>query len=176
MCLGPDDHVELIEGVIVEHVTSRYSRIISYLIRIIRLFAPLLPKFELLVQGTLTVSEGQVYDPDFMLLRQQPDGYKTKLPDASDVQLVIEASESSFRRDQQIKLPVYAAAGIPEYWIADLNKEQLLIHRDPEAAVTGPLNCGRATILFRPSQLRNSRLPFARPSTDIRHFLRSRPW
>ncbi len=80
----------------------------------------------------LLSSEGHVFDPDFMLLRQRPDGYKTKLPDASDVQLVIEAAESSLRKDQQIKAPAYAAAGIPEYWIADLDREQLLIYRNPE--------------------------------------------
>src|SRR5258705_10095974 len=69
-----------------------------------------------------------------MLLRMRPDGYKAKLPDASDVQLIIEAAASSLPRDQLIKLPVYAAAGIPEYWIADLDQEQLLIYRDPEGS------------------------------------------
>src|SRR5258705_4833913 len=69
-----------------------------------------------------------------MLLRMRPDGYKAKLPDASDVQLIIEAAASSLPRDQLIKLPVYAAAGIPEYWIADLHQEQLLIYPDPEGS------------------------------------------
>ena len=46
--------------------------------------------------------------------------------------LVVEASESSLARDQKVKLPVYASAGIPEYWIADLEHETLIIHRDPQ--------------------------------------------
>ena len=53
--------------------------------------------------------------------------------DAKDVQLLVEASESSLRFHQRIKLPVYATAGIPEYWIADLEREVLIIHREPEA-------------------------------------------
>ena len=129
--LGSGDHVELIGGLIVEMSPAGIPHN-HYLMRINRIFAPLMSKFELSVQGTLTVAEGQVYDPDFMLLRQRADGYKTQLPDATDVLLVIEASDSSLRRDQQIKLPIYAAAGIPEYWIADLAREELIIHREPE--------------------------------------------
>lgn len=129
--LGPDDHVELIGGVIVEMSPAGIPHN-HYLIQILRVFAPLLGRFEIAIRGTLTVSEGHVFDPDFMLLRQRPDRHKSKLPDAADVQLIIEASESSFRKGQQLKLPIYAAAGIQEYWIADLSEERLLIHRNPE--------------------------------------------
>jgi Uma2 family endonuclease len=131
--LGPDDHVELIGGVIIEMSPAGIPHK-HYLIQMLRVLAPLLSKFEIAIQGTLTLSEGHIYDPDVMLLRMRPDGYKAKLPDASDVQLIIEAAASSLSRDQLIKLPVYAAAGIPEYWIADLDQEQLLIYRDPEGS------------------------------------------
>ncbi|MCI0334431.1 MAG: Uma2 family endonuclease [Planctomycetes bacterium] len=130
--LGRDDHVELIGGMIVEMSPAGIPHN-SFLMSILRVFAPLLETCDIAVQGTLTIAEGQVFDPDFMLLRKRPGHYKTKLPDASDVLLVIEAAESSLRRDQQIKLPIYARAGIPEYWIADLEREMLIIHREPEA-------------------------------------------
>ena len=128
--LGPDDHVELIGGVILE-MSAAGTPHNHYLMQILRVLAPLLSKFEIAIQGALTVSEGHIYDPDVMLLRKRPEGYKKKLPDASDVHLIIEAAASSLLRDQTIKLPVYAAVGIPEYWIADLDQEQLLIYRDP---------------------------------------------
>jgi Uma2 family endonuclease len=131
--LGPSDRVELIGGMIVEMSPAGIPHN-HFLIGIVDLFAPMLGNFRIAIQGTLTVAEGQVYDPNFMLLRRRPDGYKTKLPDAPDVSLVIEAAGSSLRSDQQIKLPVYAAAGIPEYWIADLEREVLIIHREPEGA------------------------------------------
>jgi Uma2 family endonuclease len=131
--LGPKDRVELIGGVIVEISPAGIPHN-HYLIKILRLFAPILTRFEIAIQGTLTVSEGHVFDPDFMLLQRRPDGYKKKLPDASDVQLLIEAAESSMPRDRKIKLPAYAAAGIPEYWIADLENEQFLIYRDPDGS------------------------------------------
>jgi Uma2 family endonuclease len=130
--LGPQDRVELVEGFVV-NMSPQGSRHNSFLMNFNRLLAPLHARFFIAIQGTLTVAEGQIFDPDFLLLRQKPEGYKNKLPDAKDVQLVVEAAESSLRFDQRIKLPIYAAAGIPEYWIADLEREVLVIHREPEA-------------------------------------------
>jgi Uma2 family endonuclease len=118
---------------------------------LVRLFAPLLNNFEIAVQGTLTVSEGQVYDPGLMLLRRHEDGYKTRLPEARDVALIIEAAESSLRRDQQIKMPVYAAAGISEYWIADLDREAVIVHRDPAAGTYRSIENRRGDDVVSPS-------------------------
>jgi Uma2 family endonuclease len=147
--LGRNDHVELIGGVIAEMSPAGIPHN-HFLITAVEIFAPLLGKYKVAIQGTLTVAEGHVFDPDFMLLRRRPDGYKTKLPDASDVQLVIEAAESSLRKNQQIKLPVYAAAGIPEYWIADLDQEQLLIHRNPEGGAYKTLEIRQGDDLVSP--------------------------
>jgi Uma2 family endonuclease len=131
--LGPDDHVELIGGMIVQMAPAGIPHN-GFLIGILELFQPLLARFSIAVQGTLAVSEGHVFDPDLMLLRKRPDRYKKKLPSAADVLLVIEAAESSLPRDQKVKLPVFAAAGIPEYWIADLERKVLFIHCEPEGS------------------------------------------
>jgi Uma2 family endonuclease len=129
--LGPEDHVELIDGVVVEMSPAGIPHN-GFLINLVRIMAPLLERFEFAVQGTMTVGEGHVFDPDFLLLDRRPDRYKTKHPGAEDVRLVIEAAESSMPRDQKVKMPIYAAAGIPEYWIADLVNETLIVHRDPQ--------------------------------------------
>jgi Uma2 family endonuclease len=85
------------------------------------------------VQGTLSIEEGTLFDPDFMLLHKRRDHYRSKLPEASDVLLLIEAAETSLSRDQKIKLPSYGAAGIPEYWIADLRRKVMIVCRNPSA-------------------------------------------
>jgi Uma2 family endonuclease len=139
--LGPQDRVELVGGFIV-NMSPQGSRHNSFLMKLNRLFAPLHARFFISVQGTLTVAEGQIFDPDFILLQQKPEGYKCTLPEAKDVCLVVEAAESSLDFDQRVKLPAYALAGIPEYWIADLEREILLIHREAAAA-------GYATIASR---------------------------
>lgn len=58
--------------------------------------------------------------PDFTLLRTRPDRYRTGLPRAEDVLLVIEIADASLRYDRDIKGPLYALAGLPEYWIVNL--------------------------------------------------------
>jgi Uma2 family endonuclease len=50
----------------------------------------------------------------------------TALPRAADVLLVVESAASSLKSDRHVKLPIYAAAGIAEYWIVDLNDKSLV--------------------------------------------------
>jgi Uma2 family endonuclease len=47
------------------------------------------------------------------------------------VLLVVEASDTSLRRDRDIKLPIYARAGIAEAWIVDVRGERILVYRSP---------------------------------------------
>lgn len=46
--------------------------------------------------------------------------------------LVIEVSVSSLRRDLVRKPSLYAAAGVDEYWVLDLDGRRVVIHRDPQ--------------------------------------------
>jgi Uma2 family endonuclease len=128
--LGPSDKVELIDGIIVRMspAGSRHNHVLT---RLTTIFAPVFDRALPSVQGTLPVTEGQVFDPDFMLLRPRPGGYKLALPTPADVLLVIEVSETSLKRDQQIKLPAYAAAGIADAWIFKTEDESLRVCREP---------------------------------------------
>jgi Uma2 family endonuclease len=131
--LGSEDKVELIAGVMTELAPAGPEHGGS-IINCTRLFAPLLVQFELATRVTLVVSEGNVYDPDFMLLRRRPEGYRHALPRTEDVALVIESAASSMDRDRHVKLPAYATAGIAEYWIADVDKMALHVFRDPASS------------------------------------------
>jgi Uma2 family endonuclease len=128
--LGPSDRVELIGGIIVEMspAGSRHNHVLS---KLTVLFAAVFARAVPSVQGTLALTSGDVYDPDFMLLRAKPGGYKSALPRAGDVLLLIEASETSLKKDGKVKLPVYAAEGVGEYWIADVDAETLHVYREP---------------------------------------------
>lgn len=124
------DKVELIGGFITpmapvgpEHNGSLFE--------LTKLFAPVAEKFVIALQAIVAVSEGQVLEPDFALMAPRADKYMTALPRAADVLLVIESAASSIQSDRHVKLPIYAAAGIPEYWIVDLNEKTLEVHREP---------------------------------------------
>ncbi len=69
--------------------------------------------------------------PDVLILRYRADRYRTRRPQPEDVLLVIEVADSSLAIDRFQKLPLYAAAGIPEAWIFDLNGGRALVHREP---------------------------------------------
>jgi Uma2 family endonuclease len=60
--------------------------------------------------------------PD-IILTSEPRG-PGAIPGAS-VELLVEVSDSSLRFDLADKARVYAAAGIPEYWIVDVNSGRL---------------------------------------------------
>jgi Uma2 family endonuclease len=128
--LGPSDKVELIDGIIVDLSPAgpRHSHVLT---RLMVLFAPVFDRAIPSVQGTLWLAAGQLYDPDFMLLEPKPGGYKSALPRGADVMLVVEASETSLRKDAKVKLAIYAAQGIREYWIADVDAETLHVYREP---------------------------------------------
>lgn len=50
----------------------------------------------------------------------------------ADVSLIVEVAQTSIRHDRVRKLPLYAGAGIPEYWVAVLPRRQLEVYRDPD--------------------------------------------
>jgi Uma2 family endonuclease len=66
------------------------------------------------------------------LLRPREDDYAAKKPSAEDALLVVEVADTTLRFDTKVKLPRYAAAGIPEVWIENLPENVLLIYRDPD--------------------------------------------
>lgn len=45
--------------------------------------------------------------------------------------LVVEVSDTTLAYDMTEKAELYATAGIPEYWVLDLNARQLHVYRDP---------------------------------------------
>ena len=57
--------------------------------------------------------------------------YRKRRPQADDVLLVIEVSDSSRRYDRETKAALYASAGITDYWIVDIQRECIEVRRNP---------------------------------------------
>lgn len=79
---------------------------------------------------TLSTSEPE---PDLAIVRLPWSQYRQRHPDPSEVYWLIEISDSSMAIDSGYKLKIYASAGIPEYWIANLRKQQVRVYRHPES-------------------------------------------
>ena len=57
--------------------------------------------------------------------------YRQSLPMPEDVLLLIEVSDTTLAYDRNVKLPLYARAGILEVWIVNLSGEVIERHTDP---------------------------------------------
>jgi Uma2 family endonuclease len=126
---GEDERVELIEGEVVEMnpIGSRHAMCV---IRLTRLLVPLAGEDAFVSpQNPVRLGEYEEPQPDLALLRARD--YEDSLPGPEDVLLLIEVSDTTLRRDREVKLPRYARAGIPEGWILDLTGEAIERHNDP---------------------------------------------
>jgi len=125
--LTDDDRVELIDGEIVEMtpIGFQHARCVIYLnevfVRRLEGRAVVSP------QGPLAMEKTTQFQPDLVLLRLP----LVQLPAPVDALLVVEASDTSLERDRSVKLPRYAAAGVPEVWIVDFAGEVVEVCRAP---------------------------------------------
>ncbi len=130
--LHEDDRVELLEGEIVEMapVGSRHAgtvkRFVSLLYR--RIAAE---QATISVQDPIRLSETSEPQPDIALLRPRDDFYAASHPTSEDIFLIIEVADTSAEADRELKLPLYAQAGIAEVWIVDLNSDTVGVYQAP---------------------------------------------
>src|SRR5207253_3267753 len=71
-------------------------------------------------------------EPDLSVLHFRSDDYASGHPTAAEVYLIVEAADSSFDDDRDVKGPLYARNLIPEYWIVNLNDDTVHVHRGPQ--------------------------------------------
>ena len=128
---GPDARVELLDGEIIEMLPigpfhARSTRwLVNYFARLGE------GRWLVDAQHPVRLSNSSEPQPDFVLIRSLDEEYKTRHPTPEDVFLLVEVSDSSLRFDQSRKLAAYAKAGVKEYWIVNLVKRWVEIHRDP---------------------------------------------
>jgi len=82
------------------------------------------------VQGPVRIDDNSLLQPDIAVL-QLRDDYHRRTPTPADVFLLIEVADSSLQMDREVKLARYAAAGIPEVWIANVGARQVEGYSDP---------------------------------------------
>jgi Uma2 family endonuclease len=129
--LTKDDHVELIEGEVIEMspIGSRHAACVKRLNTILNRLVS--QQMIISIQDPIYIDEFSEPEPDVALLRSQEDFYVGSHPIASDVLLVIEVADTSVEYDRKKKLPLYAQAGIPEVWLANLPEDRFEIHTQP---------------------------------------------
>ncbi len=126
-----NDRVELIEGQLVEMsaIGPRHALVVDALNEMFVLAVS--GRAKVRVQNPVVLSRVTEPNPDLVLARPGWRGYPAEHPGPGDVLLLVEVSDSSLRLDRGVKLEVYARAGIGEYWIVDLSRNAVHVHRTP---------------------------------------------
>jgi Uma2 family endonuclease len=121
--LSESDHVELIEGEVIEvsPIGSRHAACVDRLNRLFNKLEDVIVR----VQSPIRLDDFSEPQPDITLLRLRPDFYAQRHPAPSDVLLVVEVADSSAEFDRAVKLPLYAEALIPEFWLVNLPEEKV---------------------------------------------------
>lgn len=88
------------------------------------------PGFFVRNAGPLQFGESKP-EPDVSVLRGKRSDYLAEPPPATAL-LAVEVALTSLTYDLTTKAELYAAAGIPEYWVLDLEGRVLHVFRDPQ--------------------------------------------
>jgi Uma2 family endonuclease len=133
--LEPDARVELIDGEIIDMspIGSVHASLVNRLTRM--LISAVGDRAIVQIQGPLTLDEHTQLQPDLALLKPRSDYYRDAVPGAADVLLVVEVADTSLEKDRSVKLPLFAAHGVPEAWLVDVPDRLVGIYREPEGAL-----------------------------------------
>jgi Uma2 family endonuclease len=128
-------HLELIEGELIDKKMAKNPPHVTAVL--------LLREWAIAVFGSRQVLQEAPIDvaakdnptnqpePDLVVLRQSALRFTRTGPGPADIALVVDVSDSTLCFDLNKKAPLYARAGIQEYWVLDVNLRRLIVHREP---------------------------------------------
>ncbi len=150
--LTENDRIELINGEIIQMAAkgTRHTTCCRNLLE--ELVLLVVGKAKLQCQDPITLPSNSEPEPDFAIVRKNHDNYLSSHPNQSDVLLVIEIADSSLKYDQEVKLPLYAEAGISDYWIFNLVENHLEAYNEPYQELQGNFGYSVRRI-FLPNQI-----------------------
>lgn len=71
-------------------------------------------------------------EPDIAIVQRLGREYLEHHPYPKNIFWLIEYSNSSLSQDVETKSRIYAEVEIPEYWVVNLRRKQLIVFRDPQ--------------------------------------------
>jgi Uma2 family endonuclease len=126
---GPDERIQLLDGELVEMSPQNEPHAVIVEMLTERLMPALVGRARVRVQLPLAAGEHSVPEPDLAVVpADEPRGRRPER-----ALLVIEVADSTLRLDLVRKARIYAAAGVPEYWVIDVAGSIVHVHTDPTA-------------------------------------------
>jgi Uma2 family endonuclease len=127
--LHEDDRVELINGEIIRMcaIGAKHAACVDDLSELLVLLVGRQGRVR--TQNPIRLNDETEPEPDLVVARYR--SYRQAHPAPVDVLLVIEVADSSLDYDLEVKLPLYAVAGIAEAFIVDTIHELVERHTEP---------------------------------------------
>ena len=128
---GEDQRLELVQGEVLEMapIGSWHAAVVDWLSRHFWHCAG--SHAHIRIQNPVALPPDSEPQPDIAVLAPRADGYAGAHPGPEAVRLLVEVAEASSTFDLGAKAALYAAAGIPEYWVVDGATGELVVHREP---------------------------------------------
>ncbi|MFN6527568.1 Uma2 family endonuclease [Nostoc sp. ChiSLP03a] len=126
-----NDRVELIKGEIIQMAAKGTPHSVCETRLERELYKLVGDRATLRGQQPITLSNNSEPEPDRVIAKNRDDDYLGNHPSPSDILLLIEIADSSLKYDQEEKLPIYAEAGISDYWIFNLVDNYLECYSEP---------------------------------------------
>ena len=125
------DRLELINGEIIQ-MSPIGRKHVACIIRLTKLMEQKLGDRAMVsAQNSILLPDKSQPQPDLAILKYRDDFYENGLPIPEDILLIIEVADSSIDYDRDVKAPLYAAAGIPEMWLFDVNQKLITGYSQP---------------------------------------------
>lgn len=130
--LTKDDSVELLFGQLIDKMSINESHA-ACVRRLQRyFFKRYLGEFTISTENPIVLPNESVPEPDLAILTYREDDYVNGHPGPEHIHLIVEVSDRTVSKDRGPKLRAYALAGIKEYWIANLQSQQVEMYTKPD--------------------------------------------
>ncbi|UFP95226.1 Uma2 family endonuclease [Gloeobacter morelensis MG652769] len=87
-------------------------------------------QFEVFTDRPVSLEERNQPSPDVCVARGELKDYLERHPRPEDLLLVVEVADSSLGFDLGAKAAAYARAGVPTYWVLDVQGRALHVHEE----------------------------------------------
>ena len=156
--LFSDGRYELLEGEIVKIMPNEPHTFVNS--ELVFLLANIFGSAYVRVPSSLAATETSEPEPDVSVtVKPRREYLKTGIPPGSEFRLVVEVSDSTLWRDKGQKAKLYAAAGVPEYWVVNLTGRTVIVTVGLSATTTRALSPTTKTSLSPPKPPQSTPLP-----------------
>jgi Uma2 family endonuclease len=132
--IGESDDVELIDGLLVTKMGRNLPHVQAGRLGLAALMQIAPAGWWVAKEDPIVASDWSKPEPDLALVRGRIADYAARHVTSKDVGLVVEIAASSLAVDRDVMGRLYAAGGIPAYWIVNLVDGLAEVYGDPDPA------------------------------------------